>query len=86
MKIKSPLGPMTPGNWRLNTRKYYRYVGSSLPPVTENVTWHIFGKERSISKEQIEALKAPVKATCKKNSRPVQPLNGRQVELFDEFC
>ncbi|CAL5387429.1 unnamed protein product [Camellia sinensis] len=74
--------------WKLrrNTRKYYRYVGSlTTPPCTENVIWHIFGKERSISKEQIEALKAPVKATCKKNSRPVQPLNGRQVELFDEF-
>ncbi|THG17325.1 hypothetical protein TEA_018304 [Camellia sinensis var. sinensis] len=75
--------------WKLrrNTRKYYRYVGSlTTPPCTENVTWHIFGKERSISKEQIKALKAPVKATCKENSRPVQPLNGRQVELFDEFC
>ncbi|GMP49921.1 hypothetical protein CsSME_00016735 [Camellia sinensis var. sinensis] len=74
--------------WKLrrNTRKYYRYVGSlTTPPCTENVIWHIFGKERSISKEQIEALKAPVKATCKKNSRPVQPLNGRQIELFDEF-
>ncbi|CAL5389252.1 unnamed protein product [Camellia sinensis] len=74
--------------WKLrrNTRKYYRYVGSlTTPPCTENVTWHIFGKERSISKEQIKALKAPVKATCKENSRPVQPLNGRQVELFDEF-
>uniref|UniRef100_A0A2N9G681 Carbonic anhydrase n=1 Tax=Fagus sylvatica TaxID=28930 RepID=A0A2N9G681_FAGSY len=40
---------------------------------------------RSISKEQVEALQAPLYSTCKKNARPAQPLNGRQIELYDEL-
>ncbi|KAG5530566.1 hypothetical protein RHGRI_025502 [Rhododendron griersonianum] len=40
---------------------------------------------RSISKAQVEALKAPLHSTAKSNNRPVQPLNGRTVELFDEL-
>uniref|UniRef100_A0A2N9HW99 Carbonic anhydrase n=1 Tax=Fagus sylvatica TaxID=28930 RepID=A0A2N9HW99_FAGSY len=67
-------------------RKYYRYVGSlTTPPCTENVLWNILGKVRSISKEQVEALQAPLYSTCKKNARPAQPLNGRQIELYDEL-
>jgi len=68
------------------TRKYYRYIGSlTTPPCTENVTWSILGKVRSISKEQVELLQAPLDSTCKKNSRPLQELNGRQIELFAEL-
>ncbi|KAL7170503.1 hypothetical protein ACSBR2_035386 [Camellia fascicularis] len=74
--------------WKLrrNTRKYYRYVGSlTTPPCSENVIWNVFPKIRSISKAQIEALKAPLQPTSKSNSRLVQPLNGRSVELYDEL-
>ncbi|KAF7132057.1 hypothetical protein RHSIM_Rhsim09G0014200 [Rhododendron simsii] len=74
--------------WKLrrNTRKYYRYVGSlTTPPCSENVIFHVFPKARSISKAQVEALKAPLQSTSKSNNRPVQPLNGRTVELFDEL-
>ncbi|KAL7247790.1 hypothetical protein ACSBR2_002660 [Camellia fascicularis] len=70
--------------WK-KTNKYYRYVGSlTTPPCTENVIWHVLGEERSISKNQINALKAPLLPTCKNNYRPVQPLYGRQVALFDD--
>ncbi|KAH7835407.1 hypothetical protein Vadar_025929 [Vaccinium darrowii] len=75
--------------WKLrrNTRKYYRYVGSlTTPPCSENVVFNVFPKVRSISKAQVEALKAPLLQTSKRNNRPVQPLNGRKVELFDELA
>lgn len=67
------------------TRKYYKYNGSfTTPPCTEVVTWYILGKVKSISKEQIAALKSPLGPGCKHNSRPVQPLDGRQIELYEE--
>lgn len=69
---------------RRNSRKYYRYVGSlTTPPCTENITWTILGKVRSISKEQVAALEAPLSPEYKKNSRPVQPLNGRQIQMYE---
>ncbi|XP_015898654.3 alpha carbonic anhydrase 1, chloroplastic [Ziziphus jujuba] len=68
------------------TRKFYRYIGSlTTPPCTEQVIWNILARVRSISKEQVEALKAPVRSNCKNNARPLQPLNGRQVELYAEI-
>ncbi|XP_058204918.1 alpha carbonic anhydrase 1, chloroplastic [Rhododendron vialii] len=67
--------------------KYYRYGGSlTTPPCSESVIWHVLAKVRSISREQVEALDAPLESTCKRNCRPVQPLNGRRVELFDELA
>ncbi|KAJ9695092.1 hypothetical protein PVL29_010541 [Vitis rotundifolia] len=70
---------------RRNTRKYYRYMGSlTTPPCSEKVTWHILGKIRDISKDQVAALKAPLNSDSKDNSRPLQPLNGRRIQLYDE--
>ncbi|CAL5387419.1 unnamed protein product [Camellia sinensis] len=67
------------------TNKYYKYVGSlTVPPCTENVIWHVLAEERSISQAQIDALKAPLLPANKNNYRPVQPLNGRKVALFDD--
>ncbi|RVX11956.1 Alpha carbonic anhydrase 1, chloroplastic [Vitis vinifera] len=37
-----------------------------------------------ISKDQVAALKAPLNSDCKDNSRPLQPLNGRRIQLYDE--
>ncbi|KAF8041888.1 hypothetical protein BT93_A0478 [Corymbia citriodora subsp. variegata] len=81
-----PLGIFDPKQIKRNTRKYYRYAGSlTTPPCTENVTWNVLGKVRSISKEQVKALKAPLPADDKTNCRPLQPLNGRRIELYDEL-
>ncbi|GMY25238.1 alpha carbonic anhydrase 1, chloroplastic [Fagus crenata] len=81
-----PVKALETRHMKRQSRKYYRYVGSlTTPPCTENVLWNILGKVRSISKEQVEALQAPLYSTCKKNARPAQPLNGRQIELYDEF-
>lgn len=37
-----------------------------------------------MSKEQVEALKAPLDTGCKNNDRPVQESHGRLVELYEE--
>ncbi|XP_062006539.1 alpha carbonic anhydrase 1, chloroplastic [Rosa rugosa] len=81
-----PLGNIDMKEFDKRTRKYWRYVGSlSSPPCTENVIWNILGKVRYISKAQIDAIKAPLGADYKNNSRPLQPLNGRKIELFHEL-
>ncbi|KMT06783.1 hypothetical protein BVRB_7g159420 [Beta vulgaris subsp. vulgaris] len=66
-------------------RKYYRYPGSlTTPPCDENVIWSVLTKVESITKDQIEALKAPLcEANKIKNARPTQPLNGRKVQKYD---
>lgn len=65
-------------------RKYFRYIGSfTIPPCTENVTWTILGKVREISKEQVEALRAPLNSSFVNNARPLQELQGRKVKLYD---
>ncbi|CAI9783315.1 unnamed protein product [Fraxinus pennsylvanica] len=84
---KAPItvGPFHPTEVRKNGHKYYKYVGSfTTPPCTENVTWIIHAKVRSISKGQVETLKAPLDMRCKNNNRPVQESNGRLVELYEE--
>uniref|UniRef100_A0A1D1ZJB0 Carbonic anhydrase n=1 Tax=Anthurium amnicola TaxID=1678845 RepID=A0A1D1ZJB0_9ARAE len=70
---------------RRHTRKYFRYVGSfTTPPCTENVIWNILGKVREMSKDQAEALRSILGVEYRNNSRPVQPLNGRQVQMYHE--
>ncbi|XVE96419.1 hypothetical protein REPUB_Repub02eG0220200 [Reevesia pubescens] len=81
-----PVGTVDIKQFKRNSRKYYRYIGSlTTPPCYENIIWTILGKVRSISKEQIAALETPLNSNCKKNARPCQQLNGRKVELYDEF-
>ncbi|KAL5721258.1 carbonic anhydrase [Ranunculus cassubicifolius] len=62
--------------------RYFRYVGSlTTPPCTEKVIWNILKEVREISVEQVAALKTPLDESCKNNSRPTQPLNGRHIGL-----
>ncbi|KAF0889474.1 hypothetical protein E2562_024533 [Oryza meyeriana var. granulata] len=63
------------------TGSYFRYVGSlTTPPCAENVVWNVLGKVREISKEQLDALTAPLPT---KDARPAQPLNGRTVFFYN---
>ncbi|KAK6942587.1 Alpha carbonic anhydrase domain [Dillenia turbinata] len=80
------LGVIDTSPLRRKTRKYYRYVGSgTTPPCSENVIWTVLGKVRTISKEQVAALHAPLKGDFQHNSRPTQPLNGRKIELYNKL-
>ncbi|RDX83871.1 Alpha carbonic anhydrase 1, chloroplastic, partial [Mucuna pruriens] len=66
-----------------SSHRYYRYVGSlTTPPCTEGVTWSILGKVRTLSKEQLKLLKAPLGPEFKHNARPLQQLNGRKIDMY----
>jgi carbonic anhydrase len=56
--------------------RFFRYKGSlTVPPCTENVTWHIYKQTMTVSKSQIEELSR----LYSNNFRPAQPLNRRYV-------
>ncbi|KAK4343152.1 hypothetical protein RND71_038968 [Anisodus tanguticus] len=69
------LGTIDTPEIRKHSHKYYTHW------FFNNST--ILGKVRSISREQVEALRAPLVSTCKRNARPVQPLNGRQIQMYE---
>lgn len=54
----------------------YRYKGSlTTPPCSEGVNWSVVKQPIEMSKEQIEEFKE----IFKMNSRPVQPVNEREI-------
>jgi carbonic anhydrase len=60
-----------------DTEHYYHYVGSlTPPPCSEHVQWYLFKQPADASKEQIEAFRK----YYLDNERPVQKLNGRQID------
>ena len=58
---------------------YYAFTGSlTTPPCSEEVKWHVMKTPVEISYRQLAALKA----MYKNNVRPLQPLNGRRVQVY----
>lgn len=79
------LGTIDTKLFKPHTHRYYRYMGSlTTPPCSQEVTWNIMGKIKHMSKDQVASLKAPLNSECKDNARPLQPLNGRRIQLYDE--
>lgn len=63
-----------------NDHTYYRYAGSlTTPPCSEQVSWQVLKQPVELSQQQIDAFRS----LYKMNARPVQPLNGRAVELSE---
>ena len=59
-------------------RGYYTFAGSlTTPPCTENVTWFVLKTPEPISQEQADAFGRIYPL----NTRPTQPLNGRDVQV-----
>jgi carbonic anhydrase len=59
-------------------RTYYRFTGSlTTPPCSEGVLWNVLKTPIELSEEQLAAFTARYSM----NARPVQPLNGRVVEV-----
>jgi len=59
-------------------RGYYAYMGSlTTPPCSEGVHWQVLVKESEISRQQLAAFRK----LYPMNARPVQPLNGRSLEV-----
>ncbi|XP_037494897.1 bifunctional monodehydroascorbate reductase and carbonic anhydrase nectarin-3 [Jatropha curcas] len=76
-------GMIDPNDIKMNGKKYYRYLGSlTVPPCTEGVIWTINKKIRTVSKDQVKALREAVHDYAEKNARPVQPINKREIKLY----
>ncbi|KAG2323960.1 hypothetical protein Bca4012_038299 [Brassica carinata] len=72
-----------PKQIKIGSRKYYRYIGSlTTPPCTQNVTWSVVRKIRTVSREQVRLLRVAVHDDSLTNARPVQPINKRVVHLY----
>ncbi|XP_068659064.1 alpha carbonic anhydrase 7-like [Aristolochia californica] len=77
------VGIINPKDIKLGSRKYYRYIGSlTVPPCTEGVVWSIVRKVRTVTKEQVRALREAVHDGCKQNSRPVQLKENQTVWFY----
>ncbi|XP_051138814.1 alpha carbonic anhydrase 4-like [Andrographis paniculata] len=77
------VGVVDPSDIGFSSREYYRYNGSlTVPPCSENVTWTVFRKEKTVSPQQISALQNSVNNGITGNARPIQPLNGRTVYVY----
>ncbi|KAK8532101.1 hypothetical protein V6N12_053550 [Hibiscus sabdariffa] len=79
-----PIGKMDPNLIEKGCNKHYKYIGSlTVPPCTEGVTWIIHKEIATVSKEQVHAIRVAVHDYAEQNARPVQPLNQREIELYD---
>ncbi|XP_022767266.1 alpha carbonic anhydrase 7-like [Durio zibethinus] len=77
------MGFIDPSLIKMGGKKYYRYMGSlTVPPCTEGVIWTMNKKIKTVSRDQVRALRKAVHDYAEANARPVQPLNRRQIELY----
>jgi len=61
-------------------KTYHHFSGSlTTPPCSEGVNWNVMKTPVEVSDEQV----AKFSSFFKMNARPVQPLNGRVIELVD---
>jgi carbonic anhydrase len=61
-------------------RAYYKFAGSlTTPPCSDGVRWQVLKQPMELSPQQIAAFRA----LYPMNARPVQPLNGRLVEVSE---
>ncbi|KAK3179691.1 hypothetical protein Dsin_033061 [Dipteronia sinensis] len=77
------IGVIDPEDIKMGGRKYYRYMGSlTVPPCTEGVIWTINKRMRTVSLDQVRALRIAVQDYAEVNARPLQPLNHRGVQFY----
>ncbi|CAO2819908.1 unnamed protein product [Amaranthus hypochondriacus] len=77
-------GTIAPSAVRLERFQYYRYIGSlTTPPCSEPVLWTVETILDTVSSEQVRLLRRAVDDGASRNARPIQPLNGRMVKLYD---
>ncbi|XP_010458032.1 PREDICTED: alpha carbonic anhydrase 7 [Camelina sativa] len=77
------VGMIDPTKIKIGSRKYYRYTGSlTTPPCTQNVTWTVVRKVRTVTRKQVKLLRVAVHDDSNSNARPVQPTNKRTVHMY----
>lgn len=78
------IGTIDPREIKIRKKNYYRYMGSlTVPPCTEGVIWTINKKIRTVSRDQVKLFRVAVHDYAEMNARPVQPLNLREIQVFD---
>ncbi|KAF6171495.1 hypothetical protein GIB67_018019 [Kingdonia uniflora] len=78
------IGVIDPRHIQMRGVNYYRYIGSlTVPPCTEGVIWTMNRDVGTISKEQIDLLRASVHDHSAQNARPLQLLHDRDIHLYD---
>lgn len=85
--IPSKEGGNRPKNQTINAtnflpqeRSYYSYKGSlTTPPCSEGVSWNVMTQPIQVSEEQIAAFASLYQV----NARPIQPANGRIIQLHN---
>ncbi|KAL6540533.1 hypothetical protein OROMI_024416 [Orobanche minor] len=83
-EVGKDLGIVNPWDIKFGSQKYYRYVGSlTVPPCTEGVLWTVLKRVRTVSKEQLRALRDAVHDGFEDNARPTQPWDGRSVYMYN---
>ncbi|KAJ0817500.1 putative carbonic anhydrase [Helianthus annuus] len=81
--VEMNVGIINPRDIKIGSRKYYRYIGSlTTPPCHQNVIWTIIKKVRTVTREQLHAIREAVHDDAEANARPVQPLNNRWIKLY----
>ncbi|XP_062015350.1 alpha carbonic anhydrase 7-like [Rosa rugosa] len=84
-KEQRNIGKIDPREIKMGGNNYYRYMGSlTVPPCTEGVIWTIHKQIRSVSREQVKLFRSAVHDYAERNARPVQPLNLREIEMYDQ--
>ncbi len=79
--LTAQLNEFNPADLLPGDPTYFAYVGSlTTPPCTEEVKWHVMRTPLEISYAQLAAFKK----LYKMNARPVQPLNGRRVQMLTQ--
>ncbi len=74
-----PKSGLAASDWLPSGRGYYSYTGSlTTPPYTEGVRWQVMSEVLEVSWGQVTQLAALTGGGT--NSRPIQPLNGREIE------
>ncbi|CAH2038607.1 unnamed protein product [Thlaspi arvense] len=77
------VGMIDPKHVKIGSRKYFRYIGSlTTPPCTQNVTWNVVRKVRTVTRKQVKLLRVAVHDDENSNARPVQPINKRMIHLY----
>ncbi|CAK7343222.1 unnamed protein product [Dovyalis caffra] len=67
-KLERDMGIVDPREIKLGGKKYYRYMGSlTTPPCTQDVIWTINKKTRTVSENQVKALRAAVHDVSSQN-------------------
>lgn len=64
----------------MNSGCYTNQVSLTTPPCTEGVRWFVLTEALALSTDQVDAYVN----RFGKNARPVQPTNGRRVEIIED--